>query len=130
VSKAKLRGKFVVAAVGVGVVGAPMAAPAFADNPPGSCVNTQLGLYTQANYEGHCYGFAGDNVHYDDPWAVGIRDNMRSAWNGGTSGARACVYRNKNYASRVSSLAMGQHYSWGSVQGAESNKWRSGSCPT
>jgi hypothetical protein len=60
------------------------------------CHDGQVGLYSQSNYKGHCYGFYGANSSFND-WP-GIKDNMRSMWNGGTSGmvARVWAYDNWN----------------------------------
>lgn len=111
---------------GLAVVGAvvvammlPFGASAGAAVAPG-CWSGQVGLYSQANYKGTCYGFAGTNRHFNS-WP-GIKDNMRSVWNGGTS-YRSCVYRDTAWKSRVASLAIGQRHSWSSRQGAESNSW-------
>ena len=114
----------VVAVSGFGIASSTAGATA----PPG-CWDSQVGLYNQPNQSGWCYGFTSNNYSFDS-WP-GIKDNLRSAQNGSNQGYRSCVFRDKNYAGgRVSSLAAGQKYTWGSIQGAESNNWvLNTSCP-
>lgn len=94
--------------------------PSEARTAPG-CWEGQVGIYNQPDYKGHCYGFASNNDHFDQ--YPGIKDQMWSAWNGGTEGANVCIYRSKNGEGGGQRINFGREISFGSVQGAESNRW-------
>lgn len=85
------------------------------------CYSGQVGLYTQANGAGHCYGFAGSNNSLAQ-W--GINDRIRSGKNIGTSGLDALVYRNTFYGGGVAMcIPRGRAFNNPSSPQGESNSW-------
>lgn len=104
---------------------APRVALASHTVPPG-CFDGQVGLFSQNSWLGSCFGFSGTNNNFD-AWP-GIKDNMRSIWNGGNT-HRACVYGNKSWVNRTASMALDQKHDYAGFTQAESNSWVLGSCP-
>lgn len=103
----------------------PRVASASHTVPPG-CFDGQVGLFSQNGWAGNCFGFSGTNNNFD-AWP-GIKDNMRSIWNGGNT-HRACVYGDKSWVNRTASMALDQKHDYAGVTQAESNSWVTGSCP-
>lgn len=113
--------RFMVAAAVVVMALTLLPSPAHAQYA--GCWSGQVGLYTQFNGGGHCYGFAGSNNSFAQ-W--GINDRIRSGKNIGTSGLRARIHRNTNYTGGVGfCLAMGAQGNNPSSPQGESNNWAS-----
>jgi hypothetical protein len=90
------RARVVVAAAVLALIVGVSPNPAHAQYA--GCYTGQVGLYTQYNGAGHCYGFSGTNNSFAT-W--GINDSIRSGKNIGLTGMRALVYRDTFYSGGV-----------------------------
>lgn len=86
------------------------------------CWNSQVGLYTAQRWpssKAYCFTFDNDNFN---SWPA-IKDNVWSAWNGGTSGTDAVVFAYENQKGSYLCIPYNGQWSYTAKQRARSLAW-------